>query len=176
MYFTAKYAGERRTEPKFRSKIDKTEKESDKNMRVKQMPGVEQKKIVSFAENEVPDTDNKGKLITINNIAMPYAAIKQGETVLIERDSLFSLPGDTLYEVQLLTLHTPINIDNYFALLLSKIPGLKIREVQGEDGIYRYTAQIFSSLEKARKLNALIRQSGWVDSFITTYFVIEKRN
>jgi hypothetical protein len=77
--------------------------------------------------------------------------------------------GDTLYRVQLLALQTPIKHENYFGLLYSKIPGLKIEESQDEDGLYLYSTGVFTSMDEARKLEALIRNSGWIDCFIATY-------
>jgi hypothetical protein len=170
--FVAKYAGERRTEATFRSKLEKAEKQPGKNIPAAELP--EAKIKISESEKTVPEKKEQSVITNSKAFAIPYSAMLQGEIIQVESEGSDYMPGDTLYKVQLLALSKPIRIDNYFALLLSKMPGLKIREIRGEDGIYRYTTETFKSIEKAKEFNATIRQRGWVDSFITTYFVAEK--
>jgi hypothetical protein len=174
--FVAKYTGERRTESAFRKNLPNHGIEQDNNVPPKQLAVINQD--VSSPNTPKDEPSNVGKSINFKerNPASPYSALQQENAFPVGSKKLSQVPGDTIYGVQLLAISKPIIINNYFALLLSKIPGLKISENIGEDGIYRYTADTFTSMEKAQKFNALIRQSGWVDSFITTYVVAEKRN
>lgn len=174
--FIAKYAGERRTETAFRRKLDKLGRGPDKIVPVKQLPTSMQNNAVQETKKGEPLVEKSNVINNGYDLVTPYSALHQGDAFYIESDLSSNMPGDTIYAVQLLALSKPIRIDNYFAMLLSKIPGLKISETRGEDGIYRYSAKTFQSLEKARKFNAVIRQNGWVDSFITTYYVVEKRH
>ncbi len=92
------------------------------------------------------------------------------ERVVLVNDAIENLNyADTVYRVQLLALHKPVTTENSFGLLISRLPGVKIVELFGEDNLYHYSAGVFKSLAEARKYEAVIRRSGWVDSFITTY-------
>ena len=85
------------------------------------------------------------------------------------KDTISLSSGDTIFRVQLLALSTPIKIKDYFGLLLSRMPGLKINETRGADGLYHYSVGLFSEVEDARAFNHRIRNSGWIDSFISSY-------
>jgi len=165
--FVAKYAGERRTENTFRRKLDKSGKNLDGNIPVKQNPQGEQSKVV-------PETEIREKGLSIDpkgsqEAAKPYSALHYGEIAFAEKESLSGEPGDTIYKVQLLALRTPININTYFALLFSRMPGLKIEESRDDDGLYRYNTKPFASMQKARDFEQIIRNNGWIDCFIATY-------
>ncbi len=174
--FVAKYAGERRTESAFRKKLTNQGIEQDNDVPLKQLTVSDQKIKEPGINIEGPADSEKSLSKKSQEIALPYNALHHGNVILVESEKMAQFTSDTIYKVQLLAVSKPININNYFALLLSRIPGLKISENQGEDGLYRYTADTFTSIEKARNFNALIRQSGWVDSFITTYVVTGKSN
>jgi len=170
--FVAKYAGESRTEKKFRAV--KAVKKNVAAPATGIAPALKSKlNTETSAEKRSAYGGEKTGRDTDRTKA--YAAIRPGEVINTDAGSSAFSEGDTLYEVQLLALRSPIKIDNYFALLLSKMPGLKIRETLGEDGFYRYSAETFGSMEKAREFNALIRRSGWVDSFITVYCIKSKQ-
>lgn len=164
--FVAKYAGEKRTEKKFRN--------SNMIKKNAARPVSSPSQALSNV-NQQPIPKREAETRQAAPYTAPYAAIRQGEVIPVDATRTSFNVGDTLYEVQLLALRSPIKINNYFALLLSKMPGLNIRETLGEDGFYRYSTETFGNKEKARDFNALIRKNGWVDSFITTYYVNSKR-
>lgn len=91
------------------------------------------------------------------------------EQVSIEKDTKVSLPGDTLYKVQLLALRKSIKVKNYFTQLLVSVPGLTIEETLGEDRLYHYSTGNFSSIVDARRFIRVVRRSGWKDCFVAIY-------
>ena len=173
--FVAVYAGEMRSEMKFRLKRGKQSMPSATVVLSKQVLADTKKNEVAETEKEVQMEEKNIPIVKVQEIYEPYSAILHEKTIFVNRDTLKTITIDTLYRVQLLALRSPIKINNYFALLLSRVPGLKIIETHGEDGFYRYNAKTFGSMEEALKYNSFIRNSGWVDSFITTYFVVVKR-
>jgi hypothetical protein len=96
-------------------------------------------------------------------------AFINAKQVLALKDTVIHAADSTLYKVQLLAMHSPINIESYFSLLLSRMPGLEIVETQEEDGFYHYSTGVLRNITKAREFEKIIRNSGWVDCFITTY-------
>jgi hypothetical protein len=50
------------------------------------------------------------------------------------------------------------------------MPGLKVMESLGEDGLYHYSTGAFRSYTEARKVEQLIKKSGWIDCFIAIYY------
>jgi hypothetical protein len=75
----------------------------------------------------------------------------------------------TLYKVQLIALPKKITRKSYFTILQADVPGLTIEESLGEDGLYHYSTGAFRKISEAKKLELIIRESGWVDCFIAIY-------
>jgi hypothetical protein len=166
--FVAKYAGERRTEATFRTKLEKSGKEIFKVVPVEQIPAAQQQEEDRENKKEIPKEVIRVEPDKAQQTAKPYSALHYGEITSEERETLSGEPGDTLYQVQLLALRNPIHINTYFALLLSKMPGLKIEESHGDDGLYRYNTKPFANRQKARDFEQAIRNNGWIDCFIAT--------
>ncbi len=91
------------------------------------------------------------------------------EKVPVIKDSIIYMNTDTLYKVQLLALRNPIKVKDYFTKLLEDVPGLTILETLGEDGLYHYSTEGFKGKVEARKLQRIIKNDGWKDSFVAEY-------
>ena len=115
-------------------------------------------------------TKNENQIIKKQIIIESGQSKNLEERVLAVKGTAALNPGDTIFRVQLLALSAPIKIKDYFGLLLSRMPGLKINETHGADGLYHYSAGLFSKVEDARTFNHQIRNSGWIDSFISSHF------
>ena len=167
--FVAIYAGERRTEKMFRLRREKSGIASGAKIPAKKIlpqgpiKGVESETEAAKAKKDI-------LYFRAHEIVESGLVMRLEERILAVKDTSVYMQGDTTYKVQLLALHTPIKIDNYFALLLSRMPGLKISETYGEDDLYHYSAGVFSSIKAARAFNMVIREHGWVDSFVTSHF------
>ncbi len=48
------------------------------------------------------------------------------------------------------------------------VPGLKLVEVKGDDGLYRYMSEPVLEIEKAQRMIYHLRRIGYLDSFIKT--------
>jgi hypothetical protein len=48
------------------------------------------------------------------------------------------------------------------------VPGLRIVEVKGDDGLYRYMSEPVLEMEKAQRMVYYLRRIGYLDSFIKT--------
>jgi len=168
--FVAKYAGEERTEKTFRLRLLKY----GRKVPAQKVPVVSKQIMAPEIEIVVPEKDIPILQNLESEIVTPDAVVIM-ESILVKTNPSKDMKVDSIFQVQLLAMRAPINIDSYFALLLSKMPGLKIIETQSEDGLYRYIAGTFKSYEDAGKFNKRIRNSGWVDSFITSYSVLGKR-
>jgi hypothetical protein len=71
-----------------------------------------------------------------------------------------------VYSVQLLALKKQVDINDCFATLISRLPGIQITETKGDDGYFRYSCGKFSSREDALILMNQILNAGWEDCFI----------
>ncbi len=75
----------------------------------------------------------------------------------------------TCYRVQFIAVSNQIDIKQYFAKLLAKMPDLKIYEIKGDDGLYRYSTDLFHSLSEVKSYMRKIKENGWEDCFISIY-------
>ncbi len=71
-----------------------------------------------------------------------------------------------LFAIQLLAVPKPVEIDTYFAKILSRFPEMKISEIKGDDGLYRYKTIPYTAFGRARDVVNVIKTLGWRDSFI----------
>ncbi|MCK9628271.1 MAG: SPOR domain-containing protein [Bacteroidales bacterium] len=69
--------------------------------------------------------------------------------------------------IQLLASRTKVNMHTVFRNITSAIPEIKIEEIKGNDGFYRYCTGWYKSATDAEKFMMKIRQKGWKDCFIT---------
>lgn len=74
------------------------------------------------------------------------------------------------YRIQFLAVSAPVNINTYFASLLTVMPGIKIIETKGADGIYRYSTLTFRTLSQTRAILNEIKLKGVkIECFIAVY-------
>lgn len=163
--FVAVYAGEQRTESKFRLKLGKVGNKFGKRVSPKQiLPGGQRKDLDIQAQQQANLLKGDQEKL------LPEAMPRLTEAVVVEKDTMDYIPGDTLYRVQLLALRSPIKIKDYFTHLLADVPGLTIEETLGEDGLYHYSTGTFSGIKDAREFLRIIKKSGWKDCFIAVYY------
>jgi hypothetical protein len=74
--------------------------------------------------------------------------------------------GVTYYRVQLIALAYPVAEKEFFKKLLAKMPELKIVETKTKEGLYRYSTELFRTVDQAREYLRTIKQNGWEDCFI----------
>ena len=172
--FIAIYAGEKRADLMFRVKHLKSGIQHASKIPSKMPLAVEPKNDLPGNKKDIPKEElvNYARIVTVD----PNQGINKAERVLAVKDTLVNIQGDSLYKVQLLALHTQIKISNYFALLLSRMPGLQISEIYGEDNLYHYSAGSFRTAQEAGAYNVKIRNCGWVDSFIISQFMPGRKN
>ncbi|AGY54763.1 Sporulation Domain-Containing Protein [Bacteroidales bacterium CF] len=72
------------------------------------------------------------------------------------------------FRVQLLATKTRIEKDGVFEYIISAMPGIKIEEIKGKDGFYRYSTSGYKSKAEAETVMKEIRKNGWKDCFITS--------
>lgn len=118
--------------------------------------------ILRSEQKNIPPPDNSENM---QPIPMPQIA----EQVSVVKDSIVYIPGETLYNLQLLSLSSPVKIEDYFEQLLSDIPGLTIVETQAEDGFFHYSTGVFRNILDVRELLARFSISGWKDCSIVVY-------
>lgn len=80
------------------------------------------------------------------------------------------------YKLQLMASRKPVNIDLYFAQILSKIPSLQINETHQKNSWYRYHAGIFNNRTDAKNLLNKIKATGWKDGFIAPFIAVDTLN
>jgi len=89
--------------------------------------------------------------------------------IMISRDTLIYQPRITLFTVQLCTNTIPIKDKLFFTQILSYIPGIKMIETLGNDGLYHYTTGKFMLEDQAREYIRFFREIGWTMGRVT-YF------
>ncbi len=173
--FVAIYAGKSLLDITYKPKYRRMVIPTKGTIPVKIEPAVDKDNKIPQTGTEVLKTKNDDQTTKKQIIIEPGQSKNFEERVLEVKDTTALIPGDTIFRVQLLALSAPIKIKDYFGLLLSRMPGLKINETQGADGLYHYSAGVFSKVEDARVFNHRIRNSGWVDSFISSYFANQQK-
>ncbi len=113
----------------------------------------------NIEEEEVIPENDTIKATEINLPAQQKNVIKD---TLQEREE----PSDT-YRIQLLATKTRIEKENVFKYIISSMPELKIEEIKGNDGFYRYSAGGYKSKAEALEVMREICKKGWKDCFIT---------
>lgn len=100
---------------------------------------------------------------TVNVSEIKQAAIQKS----IEKDTLQIIDesGDT-FRVQLLATKIRIEKNSAFKDIISAMPEIKIEEIKGKDGFYRYTTSGYKSKVEAVIVLNGIRKNGWKDCFI----------
>lgn len=76
--------------------------------------------------------------------------------------------SDETFRVQLLATKTRIEKDGVFEYIISAMPEIKIEEIKGNDGFYRYCTGEYRSKAEAENIMRAIRKNGWDDCFITS--------
>lgn len=79
-----------------------------------------------------------------------------------------------LYNLQLMASRKPVNINHYFAQLLTRIPALQIEETKQKSGWYRYHVGPFNNRAEAVKLLNKMKAMGWKEGFITSYISVSQ--
>ena len=72
----------------------------------------------------------------------------------------------TNYRVQIYAFNTKIRNVKILTRIERFVPGLKLVEVAGEDGMYRYMSEPVAELERARRMQYHLKRIGFTDSFI----------
>lgn len=85
----------------------------------------------------------------------------------ISKDTPKTVEGP-VYVVQLLATTKPVEIKDYFAKLINKLPNVQIVETKGDDVYFRYSSGEFSSRAEAATLLKQIKDAGWDDTFVTS--------
>ncbi len=163
--FIATYAGGKRAVSAYRLKRNKPLDQADaKNIQ----SGLQQ---VEAAETEKESGNHYREIFSLDGykVTRPDHFKELAERILLLKDTAAYKPGDTLFRVQLLALHSAIRVRGYFARLLSDVPGLTIEELEGKDGLYHYSTGAFSRLPEASEFLRLIKLSGWSDCFVAFY-------
>ncbi len=173
--FVAIYAGESLLDITYKPKYRRIVTPPKVTNLVKTASSDVKENVISQPGTEVLKTKSDDQFIKKQIIVEPGQSKNQVERILEVKDTTALIPGDTIFRVQLLALSAPIKIKDYFGLLLSRMPGLKIAETYGADGLYHYSAGSFSKIEDARSFNLRIRNNGWIDSFISSYFTPLKK-
>ena len=73
---------------------------------------------------------------------------------------------NTYYRVQIYALSGKIRNEKILRKIERFIPGLKIVEVKGVDGVYRYMSEPILEIEKAQRIIYYLKRIGYTDSFI----------
>jgi len=88
---------------------------------------------------------------------------------MVTKDTMIILKPTLLYDVQLYTSHNQINPGDLFTQLIAKIPGIKIMEVLGKDGLYHYSTGVFLNPDEAYQYFQYIMEKGWVFGYVSVY-------
>jgi hypothetical protein len=88
---------------------------------------------------------------------------------MIVRDTMIYLKRTILYDVQLYTSHEPIKPEDLFTHLIAKVPGIKIMEMAGKDGLYHYSTGVFLNPDEAYAYFQYIREKGWMYGYVSIY-------
>jgi len=88
---------------------------------------------------------------------------------MVTRDTMIYLKRTMLYDVQLYTSHKPIKPGDLFTQLIAKVPGIKIMEMAGKDGLYHYSTGVFLNPDEAYTYFQYIREKGWLFGYVTIY-------
>jgi hypothetical protein len=73
---------------------------------------------------------------------------------------------NTVYRVQVYALTTKIRDEKLLAKIERFVPGLKLVEIKGDDGFYKYVSEPILELERAKKIIYYLKRIGYKDSFI----------
>jgi len=120
------------------------------------------KKIVED-EEVVPEKD------TINTIKTDVPAQQKPAQQKSTKDDTVERRAESAgtFRIQLLATRTRIEKEGVFEYIISAIPDLKIEEIKGNDGFYRYITGGYKTKAEAEKVIREIRKNGWKDCFIT---------
>ena len=88
---------------------------------------------------------------------------------MIIRDTMIYLKRTMLYDVQLYTSHKPIQSEDLFTQLIANVPGIKIMEMAGKDGLYHYSTGVFLNPDEAYEYFQYIREKGWMFGYVSIY-------
>lgn len=119
-----------------------------------------QNRVVAVKDTVARIVSTKDGMVT--NLADKNIVIEQS----MVKDNTYSSGESTLYSVQLLALRKPIKVREYFTQLLAGLPGQKIYETLGKDGLHHYSVGKFSTKSDAVELMRIIIRKGWKDCFV----------
>ena len=88
---------------------------------------------------------------------------------MVIRDTVINLKRTLLYDVQLYTSHKQIKPEDLFTQLISKVPGIKVIEMTGKDGLYHYSTGVFLNPDEAYEYFHYIREKGWIFGYVSIY-------
>ena len=88
---------------------------------------------------------------------------------MITRDTMIMLKRTILYDIQLYTSHKQIKTEDLFTQLIAKVPGIRILEMLGKDGIYHYSSGVFLNPNEAYDYLQYIMDKGWMFGYVTIY-------
>ncbi len=125
-----------------------------------------------ITKNPVSDSIEKNSVHSKEEILIPKSIISEKKTV----DTETYISGRVIYKIQLLASRKKVIIDHHFIKILSEISEINVVENLGEDGLFRYSVELFETLEKAVSVHNKIIRIGWKDSFIIPYYISESRN
>jgi len=91
------------------------------------------------------------------------------KVAMISRDTMIYLKRTMLYDVQLYTSHKPIKPEDQFTQLIARVPGIKVIETEGKDGLYHYSTGVFLNPDEAYDYFQYIREKGWIFGYVTVY-------
>jgi hypothetical protein len=88
---------------------------------------------------------------------------------IVTRDTMIYPKRTILFDVQLYTSHQPIRPGDLFTQLIAKVPGIKVMEMWGKDGLYHYSSGVFLNADQANEYIHYIREKGWIFGFVDLY-------
>jgi hypothetical protein len=91
------------------------------------------------------------------------------KVAMVSRDTMIYLKRTMLYDVQLYTSHKPIKPEDQFTQLIARVPGIKVLETEGKDGLYHYSTGVFLNPDEAYDYFQYIREKGWIFGYVTVY-------
>jgi hypothetical protein len=114
---------------------------------------------------------NKEKEIDLNVQPTPRHQFMffNNNLIMNTRDTMIYLPGTVLYEVHLCTYSKPITVKDIFNPLLSALPGIRIIETLGKNGLYDYSTGTFMFADEAREYLRYLRALGWKNGYVAIF-------
>lgn len=127
---------------------------------------------VLYNKNQEQPINLKNKVIN-NNLESELKIEKGADLTLPSNQEQETIKSKILYKLQLMASRKSVNINQYFAQILSKIPSLQINETHQKGGWYRYNAGIFDNRTEAKNLLTKIKAAGWKDGFVAPIIAID---